>query len=279
MSLLLDAVAGLRRRVGPGGRRVINRVLYECIYSVPAIARLGFFNGGYHPPPPGMPAVPALAGAGAEAALYDVALRVHPGPLDPPPRRVLDIGCGLGGGLLHAAALLPGAELTGVDQSGQAVRGARRRLKAAGVRAEIHRASGDRLPFPDGSFDLVIGIGSATYVGYPAFLREAARLMAPAGVLSITAGTSFNSAATTREKLERAAGEAGLEMTGFFDITGPCFAAQQLQAARNAAMVARLPWFLRSYAAEWAVLPGSRRHGLYLSGQKVEFGAVFAKRR
>jgi hypothetical protein len=27
------------------------------------------------------------------------------------------------------------------------------------------------------------------------------------------------------------------------------------------------------------VLPGSRRHGLYLAGEKAEFGAVFVKPR
>ena len=279
MSRIFDAVAGLRRRLGPGGRQVVNRLLYEAIYSVPAIARLGFFNGGHHPPAPGMLAVPGLAEAGLEAALYDVALRVHPGALDPPPARILDIGCGRGGGLLYAAALFPGAALTGVDQSWRAVAGARRRLAAAGVGATIRRAGGARLPFADGAFDLVAGIGSATYVGYPEFLREASRLLAPGGVLTITAGTSHTRVQATRDRLVGLAAGAGLQLRRFEDLTAPCFAALQLQAARNAALVGRLPSFLRGYAAEWAVLPGSRRHCLYLAGEKAEFGAVFAKPR
>jgi SAM-dependent methyltransferase len=279
VSRIFDAVAALRRRLGPGGQQVVNRLLYEAIYSVPAIARLGFFNGGHHPPPPGMLAVPALAEAGIEAALYDVALRVHPGPLDPPPARILDIGCGLGGGLLYAAALFPGAALTGVDQSWRAVAGARRRLAAAGVGAAIRRAGGARLPFPDASFDLIAGIGSATYVGYPEFLREASRLLAPGGVLTITAGTSYSRVEATRGRLAGLAAASGLELRRFEDITAPCFEALQLQATRNAALIRRLPSSLRGYAAEWAVLPGSRRHGLYLAGEKAEFGAVFAKPR
>jgi len=226
-----------------------------------------------------MLAVPALAEAGIEAALYDVALRVHPGPLDPPPARILDIGCGLGGGLLYAAALFPGAALTGVDQSWRAVAGARRRLAAAGVGAAIRRAGGARLPFPDASFDLIAGIGSATYVGYPEFLREASRLLAPGGVLTITAGTSYSRVEATRGRLAGLAAASGLELRRFEDITAPCFEALQLQATRNAALIRRLPSGLRGYAAEWAVLPGSRRHGLYLAGEKAEFGAVFAKPR
>ena len=279
MSRIFDVVAALRRRLGPGGRQVVNRLLYEAIYSVPAIARLGFFNGGHHPPPPGMLDVPALAEARLEAALYDMALRVLPGGLDPKPARILDIGCGLGGGLLYAAALFPGASLTGVDQSWRAVAGARRRLAAAGVGAAIRRAGGARLPFADASFDLIAGIGSATYVGYPEFLREASRLLAPGGVLTITAGTSYTRVGATRDRLAGLAAASGLELRRFEDMTGPCFAALQWQSARNAALIARLPAVLRAYAAEWAVLPGSRRHGLYLAGEKAEFGAVFAKPR
>jgi hypothetical protein len=98
-------------------------------------------------------------------------------------------------------------------------------------------------------------------------------------VLTITAGTSFNRVEATRDRLAGLAAASGLELRRFEDMTGPCFAALQLQAARNAALIARLPGVLRGYAAEWAVLPGSRRHGLYLSGEKAEFGAVFAKTR
>lgn len=278
MSRIHEGVAKLRLRLGPAGRHLLNRLLYEAIYSMPSVARLGFFNGGYSPPPQGMPEVPALAGAPLQAALYDFAVRIHAGPLDGArPRRVLDIGCGLGGGLLYAGTALPGATLTGIEPSWRAVLRARRRLRRAGQKATIRHGDAARLPFADASFDLVMGIGVITYVGYAEFLREAARVLAPGGLLTITAGTSHTAPDWTRERLRTLGAESGLELCRFQDITAPCFEALERQAVTHAAAVSRLPGPLRQYAMEWAVLPGSRRHALYLSGDKKEIAAVFTR--
>jgi SAM-dependent methyltransferase len=277
MSLLFDGVARLRGALGPDGRRIVNRLLYEAIYSLPAVGRIGFFNGGYHPPPPDMPPSRVAVDAPLQAALYDVALRVHPGPPAVAPRSLLDLGCGQGGGLLHAAALFPGARLVGADISRRAIATARRRLAAAGVAAELHAAPADRLPFPDAAFDMVVSVGTLTYVGYEAFLREAARVIAPGGTLSVTGGTLDSPLTWTQSVLATHGRAAGLRLRGFHDITTPCFAALQQDAGRHARALARLPRLLRSYAGEWAVLPGSRRHAMYLDGRKKEFAAVFAR--
>lgn len=276
MSLLFEAVGRLRTRLGPARRHILERLLYEAIYSVPAVRRIGFFNNGVWPPDPDMLAVPELAGTPAQAALYDLALRVLPG-VAARPGAVLDLGCGLGGGLIYAAAAFPDARLAGVDQAGRAVRAARRRLAAAGVKAEVVRARGDRLPFPDGAFDLVASIGTLTYVGYRGFVREAARVLAPGGVLSVTGGVTDTPLLWTEARLAALARETGLEMRGFRDITAPSFAALEQQAAANAALVASLPRLLRAYAREWAVLPGTLRHTMFRDGRKKEFAAVLGR--
>ncbi|PWS35735.1 hypothetical protein DFH01_19320 [Falsiroseomonas bella] len=277
MSRLGDALGAARRRLGPRGRTLLDRLLYEAIYSVPAIARLHFFSGGYHPPEPGGPEVPALAASGPQVALYDFVLRVHPGASAPAPRRVLDIGCGLGGGLLVTATALPGAALAGVDQSRQGLRQARRLLNRAGFSADLRRADAGRLPFPDAQFDLVLAVGLATYVGWSAFLAEAARVTAPGGVVSMTMGTSWTAPSWTRERLELEGRATGLALRRFTDITPRCLAALEQAAPRHAAIIGRLPGPLRSYAAEWATLPGSRRHARYLAGERTDVAAMFVK--
>ncbi len=67
-------------------------------------------------------------------------------------RRVLDAGCGPG---FYAAALVTdGAEVTAFDASATMVELARRRV---GQRALVERARlGERLPYPDGRFDLIV---------------------------------------------------------------------------------------------------------------------------
>ena len=70
-----------------------------------------------------------------------------------PPQRgwhVLDVGCGTGTGLL--AYVDAGCVAAGVDVSPSMLERARARL---GDRAELHLVDGDRLPFGDGTFDLV----------------------------------------------------------------------------------------------------------------------------
>jgi len=86
-----------------------------------------------------------------------------------PPRRgmhVLDIGCGTGADL--QPYLSAGCRVSGVDRSRSMLRTARRRL---GSEADLHLCNATRLPFPDGSFDLVLA--SLTLHEIPPEDREA----------------------------------------------------------------------------------------------------------
>ncbi len=71
-----------------------------------------------------------------------------------PGQRVLDAGCGEG--LLACLAARRGVDVVGVDISGPNIEAARRLARQWGVRARFVRGDAERLPFPDGSFDVVI---------------------------------------------------------------------------------------------------------------------------
>lgn len=276
MSRLFHVMSWLRREESPVRRQVVNRVMYDLIYSVPAVARGGFFNHGYHPPAPDMPPAPDLAESPLQAAYYDFALRVHPGPVARP-MAVLDVGCGSGGGLLQAAACFPGARLAGIDQSGRGIRQARHRLRAISPAVELHRGSADKLPFADASFDRVVSVGLVGYVDHQAMLREIARVLRPRGIATLTGGTLDTPQSWTRQRLELAGRGVGLYAVRFTDTTPNCFAALEIDAARHAALIAKLPGFIRGYAREWAALPGSLRYRMYTEGRRQEFAMVFSK--
>jgi ubiquinone/menaquinone biosynthesis C-methylase UbiE len=106
------------------------------------------------------------------------------GPLDG--KRVLDVGCGTGALLVALRREAKPARLVGVDPDPDMLAQAEPKLRAAGVAAELLRGSADALPFPDGSFDVVVSslmfhhLDAATKRGA---LREWRRVLAPGGAL------------------------------------------------------------------------------------------------
>ena len=93
--------------------------------------------------------------------------------LETPPRRVLDLGTGTGSVARLVAARFPDAEVTGVDIAERMLDQARRNTDSPRVRYE--RADAERLPYGDGSFDLV------TLGNMIPFFDELARVVATGG--------------------------------------------------------------------------------------------------
>ena len=97
--------------------------------------------------------------------------------------RFLDIGCGPGAALEHAAST--GASVAGVDPSPAMVSRAARRVPAAEVRV----GSAEEIPFPDNSFSVAINIASFHHwADREAGLKETLRVLAPRGRLHIVEG-------------------------------------------------------------------------------------------
>ncbi|MDN5822201.1 MAG: 23S rRNA (uracil(747)-C(5))-methyltransferase RlmC [Brachybacterium sp.] len=76
--------------------------------------------------------------------------------------RIWDLYCGLGGFALHAALAVPGARVTGVEVSAQAIDGAREAARAAGIEtttflaADATRWAAETAAGPDGPPELVV---------------------------------------------------------------------------------------------------------------------------
>lgn len=105
----------------------------------------------------------------------------------PAPDRVLDLGCGAGGTLLHLAEAWPAARLDGVTISAHQVGLARDAAVRRGLAERCRFRQGDftELTLPD-LVDLVVAIESHVHAWSAAdFLAVAARVTAPAGYLII----------------------------------------------------------------------------------------------
>ena len=95
-------------------------------------------------------------------------------------RSVLEVGCGAGVDLVRFAR--GGAEVTGVDLAASAIDMARANFEQQGLAGRFEVADGERLPFPDTSFDLVYAHGVVQYTADPRRLvEECRRVLKPGG--------------------------------------------------------------------------------------------------
>jgi SAM-dependent methyltransferase len=105
-----------------------------------------------------------------------------------PGERVLDLGCGAGTDSLVAAQMVgPTGHVTGIDMTTEMLakaRGAAAELGIANV--EFREGEAEQLPFPDGSFDVVISNGVVDLIpDKDAVFAELHRVLAPGGRIQI----------------------------------------------------------------------------------------------
>jgi tocopherol O-methyltransferase len=116
--------------------------------------------------------------------------------------KVLDAGCGVGGGAIYIARHT-GARVTGITISPDQVTEARDNAKQADVDqlTEFLLADYTKMPFTDQSFDVVFAVESACYA-YPKelFLKEAHRVLKAGGTLVISDGYTIRKPKSEEEK-------------------------------------------------------------------------------
>lgn len=106
--------------------------------------------------------------------------------LDTRDKRILDIGCGIGGPAFEMAQTF-GAEVVGIDLEAQLIERAEIAAKQKGLedRCSFQTVTVGPLTFPDGSFDIVVTSGAMTQTADKAgMFRECFRVLRPGGVLS-----------------------------------------------------------------------------------------------
>lgn len=107
----------------------------------------------------------------------------------PPGARVLDVGCGSGQLALMAAR--DGFNTTGVDIAENLIASARDRASAEQLRARFEVGDAEALPFPDGSFDVVVSLIGAMFAPRPELVaQELLRVCAPGGTIAMANWTA-----------------------------------------------------------------------------------------
>jgi ubiquinone/menaquinone biosynthesis C-methylase UbiE len=143
--------------------------------------------------------------------------------LDVRPRRVLDLGTGTGRAAFLLARRYPEAEVVGVDLAGDMLAEARRLTPdELRDRVRLEQADAERLPYDDGSFEVV------SLANMIPFFDELARVTAPDGAVVF----SFSAGPETPIYVPPEALRARLEERGFTEFA-------DFAAGNGTALVAR----------------------------------------
>jgi ubiquinone/menaquinone biosynthesis C-methylase UbiE len=95
-------------------------------------------------------------------------------------KRVLEVGCGHGGGASYLTRTHHPASYTGLDLNPAGIEFCRNRHQIPNL--DFVRGNAEDLPFPDESFDAVINVESShCYPHLDVFLNEVARVLSPGG--------------------------------------------------------------------------------------------------
>jgi 2-polyprenyl-6-hydroxyphenyl methylase/3-demethylubiquinone-9 3-methyltransferase len=101
--------------------------------------------------------------------------------IDPRGKKTLDVGCG--GGLLAEELARLGCDVTGIDPSEKSLETARAHARTAGLDIEYRQGTGERIPFPDGAFDVVYCCDVLEHVAdLGKVVSEISRVLKPGGV-------------------------------------------------------------------------------------------------
>jgi ubiquinone/menaquinone biosynthesis C-methylase UbiE len=183
---------------------------------------------------------------------------------------LLEVSCGRGGGLAHLVRNWPGSlTATGLDLSENALKACR---KAHGDLENLRfvRGSALELPFPDGSFDVILNVeASNDYGDFARFFSEVHRVLKPDGVFLYT----DTRRAQDVEPVARTLREAGFQAE-FRDITRNAIEACRLDSPRRAKAIRdRAPWFLyrmfKDDLHSYAAVEGSRKFNKFVDGRRL----------
>jgi SAM-dependent methyltransferase len=105
-----------------------------------------------------------------------------------PDTRIIDVGCGAGEAAVRLAAMLPEADITGVDLIESHLEHARARTRHLGDRVRFETGNALALDYPDGRFDLAVCRHVLQAVPRPEqVVRELMRVTRPGGRLHLIA--------------------------------------------------------------------------------------------
>ncbi len=170
--------------------------------------------------------------------------------------RVLEVGCGRGGGASFIARYCDPAEVIAVDYS-RATVGIAQKLNPDIANLRFQFGDAEALPFGDNEFDIILNIESShCYANMPAFAAEVARVLKPGGVFS---WADMRSPGMMGD-VDRSFDDAGLRMISEQSLAAGVVPALDHMSERKTRVINRFP-LVRRFMTEFAATKDTK---LYL---------------
>lgn len=178
-SASLNQLFALLGSTSPRLKRLLWRQWYEILAGRYPQADWTFMNYGYAPIE--AEAAELWLERADEADRYPIQLYHHvAGAVDLQGARVLEVGCGRGGGCSYIARYLQPRSVLGIDYSAKAVAFCSRVHSFPGL--SFQQGDAEALSCDAGSFDTVVNVESShCYGSMPAFLEQVFRVLRPGG--------------------------------------------------------------------------------------------------
>ena len=232
-----------------GMNRFVSKLFYRTQTHLVGADDVVFLNVGYEEDPP--MAVPLAESDEPNRFHIQLYHRVA-AQANLEGKRILEVGCGHGGGAAYLMRTLRPASYTGLDLNRAGIAFCRRAHNLVGV--DFVHGNAERLPFPDQSFDAVINIeSSGAYPHFPRFLAEVARVLRPGGDFLYADLRPCESVA----EWETALAGAPIRMVSHENINAQVLRGMEINTQRILELIDRVPRYLRPISRAFVGIQGS----------------------
>lgn len=189
-------------------------------------------------------------------------------------KKVLEVGCGKGGGSSYIARYLKPKQIIGLDKSKNQILFNKKHYNINNLKFQ----AGDALniPFSDKSIDVVINIESShCYPNFGKFIKEVKRVLTKNGYFLFADFRKQDLIQPVVKSLKK----SGLKIIKYEEITKNVLEALDLDHKRRIKLMNKfLPKFIHGWGKQFAGIRGSETYNSFKTGKKKYFFYVLQKK-
>jgi ubiquinone/menaquinone biosynthesis C-methylase UbiE len=250
-------------------REWLFRAWYWYVNRVDKNAEILFMNYGYSSPDQKVELLPEEESNRFSIQLYHLLAA----SVDIKDKKIVEIGCGRGGGLSYITKKFAPAQAMGIDLDKIAVSFSNKFYKMKNL--SFLQGDAQNLPLADKSYDMLLNVESShRYPDMKAFLKEVNRILKPGGYFLYTDFRYDHEMPEFKRLLET----SGMKILKQELITDSVVASLEGDDARKRKLVKKLtPGILQDIALNFAGAIGSETYNYFKSHKYIYFYYIFQK--